>query len=264
MTILSRPQCVNSLRNDDASVNCAHHWITWWLASSWSTPGRYLNRCWLIVSQLDTLEQTWVLFQDDDKITIDKNTLKMSYMKYRPISSACLEVAVLIWICFPNRLWFIMIASRLWRLPWNIHFFGSNPKWVKYQQSSMHCHKVDKCRQRKVQLWSRTQGNEQAAPRALASRQSLKKYPNLPHDDVIKWKHFPRYWLFVRGIQRWPVNSPHEGQWRGALMFSLICAWTNGWVNKLQAGDLRRHHAHHDVIVMAHGQLPRREQEHAP
>ena len=42
------------------------------------------------------------------------------------------------------------------------------------------------------------------------------------HDDVIKWKHFPRYWPFVRGIHRPPVNSPHKGQWRGALMFSLI------------------------------------------
>ena len=46
----------------------------------------------------------------------------------------------------------------------------------------------------------------------------------LEHDDVIKWEHFPRYWPFVRGIHRWPVNSPHKGQWRGALMFSLICA----------------------------------------
>ena len=35
------------------------------------------------------------------------------------------------------------------------------------------------------------------------------------HDDVIKWKHFPRYWLFVRGIHRPPVNSPHKGQWHG-------------------------------------------------
>ena len=43
------------------------------------------------------------------------------------------------------------------------------------------------------------------------------------HDVVIKWKHFPRYWPFVRGIQRPPVNCPHEDQWRGALMFSLIC-----------------------------------------
>ena len=39
------------------------------------------------------------------------------------------------------------------------------------------------------------------------------------HDDVIKWKHFPCYWPFVRGIHRSPVNSPHKGQWRGALIF---------------------------------------------
>ena len=37
-------------------------------------------------------------------------------------------------------------------------------------------------------------------------------------------EHFPRHWPFVRGIHRSPVNSPHKGQWRGALMFSLICA----------------------------------------
>ena len=60
------------------------------------------------------------------------------------------------------------------------------------------------------------------------------------HDDVIKWKHFTRYWPFVRGIHRSPVNSPHKGHWRGALMFSLICAWINGSVNNREAGDLRR------------------------
>ena len=70
------------------------------------------------------------------------------------------------------------------------------------------------------------------------------------HDDVIKWKHFPRYWPFVWGIHRSPVNSPHKGQWRGALMFSLICAWIKDWVNNREAGDLRRHRAHYDVIVM--------------
>ena len=70
------------------------------------------------------------------------------------------------------------------------------------------------------------------------------------HDDVIKWKHFPRNWPFVWGIHRWPVNSPHKGQWRGALIFSLICAWINGWVNSREAGDLRRHRAHYHVIVM--------------
>ena len=70
------------------------------------------------------------------------------------------------------------------------------------------------------------------------------------HDDVIKWKHFPRYWPFMRGIHRSPVNSSHKGQWRGALMFSLICTRINGWVSNRETGDLRRHQAHCDVIVM--------------
>ena len=60
------------------------------------------------------------------------------------------------------------------------------------------------------------------------------------HDDVIKWKHFPDNWLFVRGIHRSPVNSPHKDQWRRALMFSLICAWIDSWVKNRKAGDLRR------------------------
>ena len=38
---------------------------------------------------------------------------------------------------------------------------------------------------------------------------------------------------------------PRKGQWRGTLMFSLICAWINGWVNNREAGDLRRHRAHY-------------------
>ena len=57
------------------------------------------------------------------------------------------------------------------------------------------------------------------------------------HDDVIKWKHFPRSWPFVRGIHRSPVDSPHKGQWRGALIFSLMCVWTNGWAHNRDAGD---------------------------
>ena len=70
------------------------------------------------------------------------------------------------------------------------------------------------------------------------------------YDDVIKWNHFPRNWPFVREIHRSPVNSPHKGQWRGALMFSLICACINDWVNNREAGTLRRHRAHYDVTVM--------------
>ena len=72
----------------------------------------------------------------------------------------------------------------------------------------------------------------------------------LNHDDVIKWNLFSRNWPFVRGIHRFPMNSPHKGQWCGALMFSLICVWINDWVNTREAGDLKRYRAHHDVIVM--------------
>ena len=71
------------------------------------------------------------------------------------------------------------------------------------------------------------------------------------HDDVIKWKHFPRYWPFVRGNHRSTVNSPHKGQWRGVLMFSLICVWINGWVKNREAGDLRRYRVHCDVSAPA-------------
>ena len=46
------------------------------------------------------------------------------------------------------------------------------------------------------------------------------------------------------------VNSPHKGQWRGALVFSVIYPWIDGWVNTLEAGDLIRHRAHYDVTVM--------------
>ena len=68
------------------------------------------------------------------------------------------------------------------------------------------------------------------------------------------WRHqmeiFPRYRPFVRGIHRSPVNCPHKGQWRGALMFSLICTWIKGWVNNGKAGDLRRYRAHHGVTII--------------
>ena len=68
------------------------------------------------------------------------------------------------------------------------------------------------------------------------------------YDDVIKWKHFPRHWPFVWGIHRSPVNSPHKGQLRGALMFSLIFDWIKHlskqswrWWFETLSGPLWRH-----------------------
>ena len=87
---------------------------------------------------------------------------------------------------------------------------------------------------------------------------TIRSCANKFHDDVIKWKPFPRSWPFVRGIHRSPVNSPHKGQWRGALLFSLICSWINGWVNNIEASDLRRHRAHYDVTVMYNAEIQQR------
>ena len=68
------------------------------------------------------------------------------------------------------------------------------------------------------------------------------------------WRHqmetFSALLAICAGNSPVPVNSPHKGQWRGALMFTLICARINGWVNNREAGDLRRHRCHYDVIVM--------------
>ena len=93
--------------------------------------------------------------------------------------------------------------------------------------------------------------NRDKSPKEIAGNPRFANtWKSYSHDDVIKWKHFPRYLPFVRGIHRSPMNSPHKGQCCGALMFSLICAWVNGWVNNGEAGDLRRYRSHYDVIVM--------------
>ena len=67
------------------------------------------------------------------------------------------------------------------------------------------------------------------------------------HYDVIKWKHFPRYWPFVRGIHRSPVNSPQKAG--DAELWCFLCSapWINGRVNIREAGDLRRHY---DVVTV--------------
>ena len=74
-------------------------------------------------------------------------------------------------------------------------------------------------------------------------------------DVFLWWRHqmepFSALLALCAGNSPVPVNSPHKGQWRGALMFSLICAWINDWVNNREAGDLRRYTGHYDVNVMS-------------
>ena len=72
--------------------------------------------------------------------------------------------------------------------------------------------------------------------------------------DASWWRHqmeaFSASLVLCVGNSPVTVNSPYKGQWRGALVFSLICTWISGRVNNREAGDLRRRRAHYDVIVM--------------
>ena len=82
---------------------------------------------------------------------------------------------------------------------------------------------------------------------------SVVTYCSLGVAALARWRHQMETFstllaLYAGNSPLTLVNSPHKSQWRGALMFSLICAWMNGWVNNREAGDLRRHRAHYDVI----------------
>ena len=73
--------------------------------------------------------------------------------------------------------------------------------------------------------------------------------------SVSWWRHqietFSALLAFVRGIHRSPVNSPHKRPvTRSFWCFLWSALWIIGWVNNREAGDLRRHRAHYDVIVM--------------
>ena len=73
-------------------------------------------------------------------------------------------------------------------------------------------------------------------------------------EGISWWRHqmetFSALLALYAGSSSVPVNSPHKGQWHGALMFSLIWVWINNSVNNWEAGDLIRHGGHYDVNVM--------------
>ena len=54
----------------------------------------------------------------------------------------------------------------------------------------------------------------------------------------------------MKWLHRSQVNSPHKGQWRAALIFALICAWRNGWVNNRYTSNLGRHCTHFGVMAI--------------
>ena len=73
------------------------------------------------------------------------------------------------------------------------------------------------------------------------------------HDDVIKWKNSPRYWPFLWGIHRSPVNYPHKGQRRELWCFfdlrlnKRLSKQSRGWCFETPSRP------RYDITVMAWG-----------
>ena len=136
-----------------------------------------------------------------------------------------------------SRLWGRWVLMFWW---WRFAFTTWPTKWFSFTLFMRCCtYAPQEMVERSLPKWFRCTSNKR-----------YRKTIFVIHDDVVKWKHFPCYWPFLRGIHRSPVNSPHKGQWRGALMFSLIGAWINVGVYNREAGDLRRHSTHYNVTVL--------------
>ena len=65
---------------------------------------------------------------------------------------------------------------------------------------------------------------------------------------VSRWRH--QMEIFSALLTLCAGNSPVKGNDAGLWCFLWSAPWINGWVNNREAGDLRRHRAHYDVIVM--------------
>ena len=67
------------------------------------------------------------------------------------------------------------------------------------------------------------------------------------------WRHqMETFSALLAGVGNSPVTGEFPAQRPVMRSFnvSLIWAWINSWVNKREAGDLRHHNTHYDVIVM--------------
>ena len=101
-----------------------------------------------------------------------------------------------------------------------------------------------------IMIWNvKSRCNMSSLPGTLGVAHSYNRVLSAYHDDVIKWKHFPRYWPFVRGIHRSPVNSPHTGQC--AELWCFLWSTPDQTVEEtIETPLFWDAIAHYDVIVM--------------
>ena len=123
-------------------------------------------------------------------------------------------------------------------------YFGK--KWPLDSDNALYHH----CSWYEEKSWYQQPWYWLLSPECAAQKQLKSRSLHRLGHQLVWWRHqletFSALLALCARIHRW--LPPHKGQWRGALMFSLI--WTNGWVNNREAGDLRRHRTHYDVIVM--------------
>ena len=149
-------------------------------------------------------------------------------------------------------------AGSAYRMKMQFQKGTSSSMYVNWSSDTAYCIEIAPCWH--ITFWHEVVIDKSISfvwrwTRHMILPENLGKYPvtrHFFHDDVITLKHYPRYWPFVRGIHRSPVNSPHRGQWRGALGFSLICAlnkqWRKqswGWWFGMQFRSLWRHYNGH-------------------
>ena len=96
-------------------------------------------------------------------------------------------------------------------------------------------------------LWFLQVITEASVGRAISSHYCLLLSGNHTVYTKTWWRHQMETCSALPVTGEFPSQ---KGQWRGALMFSFICAWINGLVKNREACDFRRHRAHFDVIVL--------------
>ena len=65
---------------------------------------------------------------------------------------------------------------------------------------------------------------------------------------LMGWHYCEHWWPFMRGIQSWPVVSPHK---RPVMcIFSVLLAWSSYWTNSQFASDLGCHGVSNNVTGM--------------
>ena len=116
--------------------------------------------------------------------------------------------------------WYCQIAMGAWPL----YYVWPLPSHLIFESSDNWLHTYTADRRWPITMLLIGRHGQSRAQRALVGGCSGFYSSDLDtavHPGICETELFLRYWPFVRGIHRSPVNSTHNGQWRGTLMFSL-------------------------------------------